>query len=76
MQRRSWVGSYEVSWGGDEGEALRSEMKVELSLTRAPLYRLTKAAVALRHPAKGARLRELTRELSLTLDHIEEVLNR
>lgn len=64
-----------MAWGAG-GEEIRGAMKVELSLTRVPLYRLSKAAEVLQHPEKGPRLRVLAASAGAILDEIEAELNR
>ena len=64
-----------MSWGA-EGEARRERMKIELALTRAPLYRLKQAASDLRHPEKGPDLRTFVDEVYIILDRIESTLRR
>jgi len=64
-----------MAWGKD-GEEVRAQAQVELSLVRQPLYRLGQVLRTLQHPEKGPELRDLHRDLTLTLDRIEAVLRR
>ena len=65
-----------MAWSGAASEAARDKAKIELSLARAPLYRLRMAVNAVEHIDKGPRLRKLMADVYAALDAIEFELGR